>query len=366
VLVPALAPLEPSPLIGVIPGEGAGPEVIEAALAVLRDLEHAGGRQVHVEHGGRVGLAAVKTHGTALPQEALDFCASVIARGGGVLSGPGGGRYVYDLRKALELFVKVSPIQASNGLAHVAPVRTRASGDIDLLIVRENLEGVYQDAGERVSDGSWRGIRHELRYGERELRRFLGAAARLARVRSGELTVVVKDAGLGAFSALWRECAQEAAGATGVACKAVEVDLIVYQLLERPHAFDVIAASNLFGDVLSDLAAALVGSRGMSFGASFTPRGGGVYQTNHGAAYDIAGQDRANPVGQILSLAMLLRESLDMTQEAEACEAGVRQVWEQGYRTADIAEAGATVVGTSELARRIAEAAGAELVSMRA
>ncbi len=363
VLEPGTAAVKGAPLIGVIPGEGVGPEVIDAALTVLRGLQDAGAKPVEVEHGGVVGLAAVQAHGSALPEEALGFCASVIERGGGVLNGAGGGRYVYELRRRLELFLKISPIQACNGLAQASPLRAEGLADVDLLVVRENLGGAYQGRSERLTRGPWREVRHELRYGERELRRFLRAAARLASARSGRLTVVVKDAGLDAFSELWRECAEDAAREHDVRCTAVDVDLMVYRLLERPAAFDVIAASNLFGDVLSDLAAALVGSRGMSFGASFTPRGGGVYQTNHGAAYDIAGEDRANPVGQVLSLAMLLRESLGMAQEARACEAGIRRVWEQGYRTADVAGGGDTVVGTAELASRIAVAAGAELAA---
>jgi 3-isopropylmalate dehydrogenase len=300
VLEPGTAAVKGAPLIGVIPGEGVGPEVIDAALTVLRGLQDAGAKRVEVEHGGVVGLAAVQAHGSALPEEALDFCAGVIERGGGVLNGAGGGRYVYELRRRLELFLKITPIQACNGLAQASPLRAEGLADVDLLVVRENLGGVYQGRSERLTRGPWREVRHELRYGERELRRFLRAAARLASARSGRLTVVVKDAGLDAFSELWRECAEDAAREHDMGCTAVDVDLMVYRLLERPAAFDVIAASNLFGDVLSDLAAALVGSRGMSFGASFTPRGGGVYQTNHGAAYDIAGEDRANPVGQVL------------------------------------------------------------------
>ncbi len=365
VLEPGTVPVKGAPLIGVIAGEGVGPEVTDAALTVLRGLVDAGAQPVELERGGPVGLAAVQAHGHALPEEALRFCASVIERGGGVLNGPGGGRYVYDLRKRLELFLKISPIQACNGLVRASPLRAERLADVDMLVVRENLGGVYQGRSERTMRGPWREVSHELRYGERELRRFLRAAARLASARSGRLTVVVKDAGLDAFSELWRECAEDAARELGVACAAVDVDLMVYRLLERPATFDVIAASNLFGDVLSDLAAALVGSRGMSFGASFTPLGGGVYQTNHGSAHDIAGQDRANPVGQMLSLAMLLRESLGMGQEARACEVGVRRVWEQGYRTADVADADATVVGTAELATRVAAAAGEELAAAR-
>ncbi len=354
------------PLLGVIPGEGVGPEVTDAALEVLRQLQRAGGRPVTVEiDTGPIGLAAEQSCGTALPAEALDFCAGVFDRGGAILNGPGGGRYVYDLRRRLELFLKISPIQVHNGLSDCSPLRPRALAGVDLLIVRENIGGVYQGRSQELSSaGGGREIRHELVYFEAEVRRFLAAAARLARARRGELTVVVKDAGLDAFSALWRECAEDAARHHGVTCSAVDVDLMAYQLLERPTAFDVIAASNLFGDVLSDLAAILLGGRALSFSGNFTTRGAGVYQTNHGAAYDLAGADRVNPVGQILSLAMLLRESLDMEREARACEQGIRRVWEEGLRTADLAAPGERAVGTRELAALIAQAAARELAGV--
>jgi 3-isopropylmalate dehydrogenase len=352
------------PLLGVLPGEGVGTEVTDAALEVLRALEAAGGRPVMVEVGGVIGLDAERTLGSALPEEAFAFCAGILARGGAILNGPGGGRYVYDLRRRLELFLKISPIQAQHALLDSSPLRPGLLAGLDLLIVRENLGGVYQGASEEIIqvDGT-REVRHEVSHLESDVRRFMGAAARLAQARRGQLTVVIKDAGMNAFSMLWRECAKEAAAREGVTCSAVDVDLMAYQLIERPLAFDVVAASNLFGDVLSDLAAVLLGSRGLSFSGNFTVSGAGVYQTNHGAAYDLAGSDRANPVGQILSLAMALRESLGLEREARACEAGIRRVWDEGVRTADLAAVGETPVGTAEMASRISEAAGLELAS---
>jgi 3-isopropylmalate dehydrogenase len=353
---------EHTALIGVLAGEGVGPEVTGAALEVLRALEQAGGRQVAVEHGGPIGLAAKRIRGSALPREAIEFCSDVFDRGGAILNGPGGGRYVYDLRKRLELFLKISPIQVRNGLVEPSPLRPERLTGVDLLVVRENLGGVYQGrSGESESASGGREIHHELAYGQRDVRRFLAAAARLASSRRGELTVVIKDAGLEQFSALWCECAQEAAARYGVRWSAVDVDLMVYRLMERPASFDVIACSNLFGDVLSDLAAVALGARGLSFSGNFTPRGDGVYQTNHGSAHDIAGSDRANPAGQILSLAMLLRESLGMEREADACEAGLRRVWADGVRTADVPAGGERIVGTAEMASLVAEAAADEL-----
>jgi 3-isopropylmalate dehydrogenase len=136
---------------------------------------------------------------------------------------------------------------------------------------------------------------------------------------------------------------------------------MAYDLVRRPREFDVIAASNLAGDVLGDLTAVLVGTRGLSFSGNLSPLGHAVYQTNHGAAYDIADRDIANPVGQILSLAMLLRESLNLNRESQAIEDAVRSVWAQGLRTADIAAPGEPSVGTQEMTARIAEAAAAQL-----
>ena len=366
ILTDAVADLAAVPLLGVIPGEGVGPEVTDAALTVLHALEGAGGRAVSVEsHAGPIGREAERVLGSALPQQALEFCADVLGRGGAILNGPGGGRYVYELRRHLGLFLKISPIQARGALLAASPVRPERLVDLDLLIVRENLGGIYQGSSEELTHASGdREVRHEVSHLESDVRRFMTAAARLARVRRGSLTVVVKDAGMGAFSALWRGCAEQAAASEEVTCTAIDVDLMAYLLIERPSTFDVVAASNLFGDVLSDLAAVLLGSRGMSFSGNFTSRGEGIYQTNHGSAYDLAGHDRANPVGQILSMAMCLRESLGMTAEASACEEGVRKVWEQGLRTADVMSSEGFCVGTAELSARIAESAARELAGV--
>jgi 3-isopropylmalate dehydrogenase len=363
ILTEALPAFTAAPLLGVIPGEGVGPEVTDAALTVLYALEGAGGRAVSVErHTGPIGREAERALGGALPEQALEFCANVLGRGGAILNGPGGGRYVYELRRHLGLFLKISPIQARGALLSASPVRPERLADLDLLIVRENLGGIYQGASEEIVDASGdREVRHEVSHLESDVRRFMAAAARLARARRGSLTVVVKDAGIGAFSALWRGCGERAAASEEVSCMAIDVDLMAYLLIDRPSTFDVVAASNLFGDVLSDLAAVLLGSRGMSFSGNFTSRGEGVYQTNHGSAYDLAGQDRANPVGQILSMAMCLRESFGMAAEADACEEGIRKVWEQGLRTADLMSSGGSCVGTAELSARIAEAAAHEL-----
>jgi 3-isopropylmalate dehydrogenase len=349
-------------LIGVLPGEGIGPEVVTAALEVLDAIQDAGGEAVQRETGGPIGHPAESIAGSALPDEVATFCERIFARGGAILTGPGGGRYVYDLRRHLDLYLKLVPVSSSLGLPEASPLRPDSLRDLDLLLVRENLGGIYQGhSDESVDAQGGRLIRHQFDTSEANLQRFLGAATRLAAGRRGRLTVVVKQGGIPALADLWRAAASEAGATNGVACEFVDVDLMAYELIRRPHDFDVIAASNLAGDVLSDLTALLVGSRALSFSGNFSPHGHAAFQTNHGAAHDIAGTDSANPVGQILSLAMLLRESLDLEPEAGAIENAVRAVWGSGFRTADIATAGSRVVGTREIAGRIAEAAAAQL-----
>jgi 3-isopropylmalate dehydrogenase len=355
---PELSRQERAPLLGVLPGDGVGREVVGAALEVVRRLERAGGQALAVEFGGPIGCAAEREFGDPLPEDTVRFCRSILERGGALLNGPGGGRYVYDLRRRLDLFLKISPVQVRNGLPSASPLRSEALEGVDLLIVRENVGGVYQGRSEEILDAEAGCIvRHTFSYSESEVRRFLGAAARLASSRRGELTVVTKEAGVPAFGGLWRICALEAAEAQGVRCSFVDVDLLAYQLVRRPQDFDVIAAPNLCGDVLSDLAAVLIGSRALSFAGNFSPRGDAVYQTGHGAAYDISGTDCANPVGQILSMAMLLRESIGLEREAWAVEEGIRQVWSEGFRTADVANGAGRTVGTREMAELVADAA---------
>lgn len=347
-----------TPLIGVLPGEGIGPEVVDGALDALRRLERGGGRRVELVTGGPIGHAAEEKTGSVLPEAVVALCRDVFARGGAVLSGPGGGRYVYELRRRLGLYVKISPIRTSHALASASAIKSARLDGVDMLVVRENLGGVYQGRGEeRIGRDGEREVEHRFGYAESDVRRFLRTAARLASARRGGLTVVVKRSGLPEMSRLWSDCATEVCAEYRIQPEFVDVDLLSYRIVERPGAFDVVAAPNLFGDVIGDLAAVVLGSRGVSFGASYTARGEGVYQTNHGAAHDIAGSGRANPVGQILSLAMTLRESLSMSREGRALEEGVRDTWDAGCATRDLGGE----LGCAEMAARIGAAAAQRL-----
>lgn len=347
---------EPSLTIGVLPGEGIGPEVMDCAIEVLRSIEAGAGLKFDVRFGGSIGLDAEAKHGKPLTDEVADFCRKIFSKGGTVLSGPGGGRYVYDLRKHFDLFFKISPLVTAPELLGACRLNADAVRGTNILLVRENVSGIYQGKSRegRRNDGG-RFVEHSFTDDEATVRRFLSAAARLAQMRRGVMTVVCKDSGVPGISALWRECAEDAASASGIRCSMMDVDHMAYRLIQHASEFDVIAAPNLCGDVLADLGAVLLGSRAVSFSGNFTQNGDAVYQTNHGAAYDLMGKDRANPVGQIFSMAMMLRESFGLAREAAWIELAVRSVWAEGWRTEDVAEAGCRTIRTREMGRRIAE-----------
>jgi len=293
-----------------------------------------------------------------LPKDVIEFCESVFGSGGAILHGAGGGRFVYELRKYFDLFLKIIPVQVAYGVPQASPLKPDGLHGLDLLITRENTGGLYQGHWEelrRPSGGQF--VLHECTYTEEQVRRFLDASALLAKQRRCDLTVIWKEAGLPAISRLWQACAQRSAATHGVSLRMVDIDLMAYRLICAPKTFDVIAAPNLFGDVLADLGAVLLGARGVSFSGNYSEAGHAAYQTNHGAAYDLAGTDRANPAGQILSLAMMLRESFGMIYEAAAIQEAVRSIWREGFRTEDVATQGTHIVGTREMGSRIGERA---------
>jgi 3-isopropylmalate dehydrogenase len=345
-------------LIGVLRGEGIGPEVTRAALEVLDAVTPHTGLAIEICEGGRIGREAEQIFGVSLPEDVIEFCESVFARGGAIFHGAGARRFVYELRKCFDLFFKLSPLQIASGLPEASPLKPDALRGLDILLTRENTGGIYQGHWEEQNCPSrGRLALHQFAYTESQVRRFLEASARLAKRRGGDLTVVWKESGIPAISRLWQTCAKEAAQAHGVRVHMVDIDLMAYRLICTPQAFDVIAAPNLFGDVLADLGALLLGSRGVSFSGNYNEAGNATYQTNHGAAYDLAGTNRANPAGQILSLAMMLRESFGLGHEAAAIQEAVRSVWRHGWRTADVATPGTRIVGTREMGSRIAERA---------
>jgi len=342
-----------SRLLGVLDGEGIGPEVMGAALNVLAALETTGRARFDVAKGGAIGKQADPEQGK-LTEESEAFFQDVFSRGGVVLTGPGEGRFVYDLRRRFDLFCKIVPLRAYDE-AHTR-LRQEFVKGVDIILIRDNSSGIYQ-GNWTIEDSAHEGRRavHSFAYSERQVLRIVEPAARIAARRRGKLLVIVKDGGLPALSEIWRDCASSVTRMLGVECAFANIDLAAYWLIQHAQNLDVIVAPNLFGDILADLGAVLLGSRGVSFSGNFSPSGEAVYQTNHGAALDLIGTDRANPIGQIFSLAMLLRESFGLADEADLIESAVLDVWQSGWRTPDMAGPGHRVVGCREMADLVSE-----------
>jgi 3-isopropylmalate dehydrogenase len=343
----------PRPLIGVLEGTGIGSQVIGSALQVLGSIEQATGLQFEVRRGTLIGEEALTRFGQWLPDEVVEFCSEVFRLGGAILSGPGGGRYVYDLRRRFDLFCKFIPIRPWPELAGATRLVPKYVQGVDILLVRDNTGGIYQgEWGEQIT-AQGRVAKHSFQYSELEVQRIVEVAARASAARRGQLRVVIKDGGIPSMSSLWRDVGSAVARKYGVDAAFMNVDLVAYELIQNAQRFDVIVAPNLFGDILADLAGVLLSSRGVTFSGNFNAQGHGVFQTNHGSAHDLAGTDAANPAGQILSLAMLLRESFGLDQAAALIEKSLAEVWRQGFRTADVAEPGCQIVGTSAMTAHI-------------
>jgi 3-isopropylmalate dehydrogenase len=343
------------PLLGVIEGTGIGPQVIAAALHVLEAAQRVCSFEVQLRRGGAVGEEAESHYGNPLPESTADFFAEVLDARGAVLSGPGGGRYVYDLRKRFDLFCKFVPVRPWPQLARSGLIASENLGHVDLLIVRDNVGGVYQGDWQTRTTKEGQVAEHTFSYAESQVRRLAEVAARAASGRRGKMHVIVKDGGVPSITALWRDVGQAVARQHGIEAKFMNVDLAAYELIRNPSTFDVMLTPNLFGDILVDITGALLGSRGVTFSGNFDVLGNGVYQTNHGCAHDLAGADVANPAGQILSLAMLLRESFGLGDAAALMEKALAEAWSQGWRTADVAEPGCQVIGTRAMSEQVAQ-----------
>lgn len=336
-----------APLIGVLTGEGCGPELTGHALDMLAAASPP--TMPEIEVGGATGKRARRGTGAALPEDVVRFCRSIFDRGGSILAGAAGDRFVYDARREFGLGTKLSPVHSFPELKDCG--RWRPIGEpVDLIVLRENLGGLYnsrlqeRESGDRVTT-------LQFSSGHEQVAEITAQAARLAGLRRGRMTVVTKEAGVPELHRVWVDHAREAAKAAGVELDVIDVDVAAYLMLREPESFDVIATSNCFGDILSDLGGHIMGSRGNTYGASYSPAGAAIYQTNHGCAEDLAGSDRVNPAGQILSLAMLVRDRFGWADVADSLVGAVRATWRAGIVTPDLAGPGMTVVGTREWVR---------------
>jgi 3-isopropylmalate dehydrogenase len=349
---PAAVPL----VVGVLEGEGVGPELVPLALGLLETLAAYAGKPLDVRHGGLIGYPAKERFGSSLSPEVIRFAEDTFDDGGTLFCGPGGERFVYELRRRFDLFCKFTPIQPFPELSDAGVVRPEVSGRADIVAVRENSAGIYQGEWTSTVDEHGEAVAsHSFEYSANNVRRILQTAFRLAETRRKRLHVVLKPGGIPSVSALWRSVAQEVGRDHGVELFEQEIDNAVYQLIADPGQFDVIVSPNLFGDVLADCGSLLLASRGLSFSGNFNAAGNAVYQTGHGAARDIAGRGIANPIGQILSLGMMLRESFDWPEADEALRSAIRTTLEQGLRTVDIAGEGHQVVGVTAFGERVRE-----------
>ena len=349
--------------LAVLQGEGIGPELIAACQPVFEAIEHNTPYRFDVEYGGRIGKDALAESGTALTEEVVAFCRHSFGRGAPLFCGPGGDRFVYQLRLKFDIFCKFVPLQPLPALRDTGVLREAAVRDVDLLVVRENIGGVYQGAWRTEQTDRGRRAHHSFCYDEGQVQRIIALAVAAAGQRRNRLCVVHKPGGTPAISELWVDVAHQCAADSGVQLRFLEVDTAAYLLLAQAAAFDVVVTPNMFGDVLGDVAALLLGSRGMSYSFNVNEVGNAVYQTAHGAAYDLAGTGTANPLGQIQSLAALLRESFGLFELADTLFAACNTVLAKGLRTADILAPGAKLLSTLEMGEAVAVELGVALGS---
>jgi 3-isopropylmalate dehydrogenase len=339
--------------VGILRGEGCGPELIDAACNVLDAVAESCRLNFCIKTGGDIGFRSAERTGEFLTDEVAEFCREIFAEDGAIMTGAAGGRFVYDMRRRFELYYKLNPLRSYQELHDACRIKLVAR-PLDILVVRENLEGLYQGNSVEATSGGGRQIQHTFVHTEKQVRAVMEVAVAVAQRRGNILSVIGKTSGLPAIHSLWRECALEVAGISGVEVSLLDVDYAAYKLLQEPESFDVIVAPNCFGDILSDLGGVLAGSRGLTFGASYGANGIAVYQTNHGAAHDRAETDTANPVGQIFSMAMMLRESFGLQRAGRLIEDSVRAVWRARWRTADLAEPDCKVAGTRQFGELVA------------
>ncbi|SKA82449.1 3-isopropylmalate dehydrogenase [Clostridium sp. USBA 49] len=350
--------------IAVIPGDGIGPEVIKQALKVLNTISKKYNCSFEFEEVLMGGIAIDKT-GVPLPEETINICKNSDA----VLLGAVGGEKwdtlpghlrpeagLLGIRKALGVFANLRPAILFPQLKSASTLKEEVLGDgLDIMVIRELIGGAYFGEKKRIETEEGPKAWDTMMYSAYEIERITHVAFKTAMKRKNKLTLVDK-ANVLESSRLWREIVFKIAKEyPQVQLNTMYVDNAAMQLIRNPRQFDLILTENLFGDILSDEASMLTGSLGMLPSASLGEGKRGLYEPIHGSAPDIAGQDKANPVATILSVAMMLRYSFDMDDAANDIESAVSKVLDEGYRTLDIYEAGTKVVGTEKMGDLIVE-----------
>jgi 3-isopropylmalate dehydrogenase len=349
--------------IAVFPGDGIGPEVIREALRVMEAIEISSGVSFDVRMG-LVGGAAYDVHGKPLPEESLEMALNSDAVLLGAVGGPAWEgldyqlrpeRALLGLREKMGLFANLRPVIVFDDLIDASPLKPEIITGIDIMIVRELTGDLYfgSPRGVRVEQGRRIGI-NTMIYTEEEVERIARVSFDLAMKRRRNL-VSVDKANVLECTQMWRDVVIEVGrDYPDVELRHMYVDNCAMQLIRNPAQFDVIVTSNMFGDILSDEASMLTGSIGMLPSASLGNKAA-MYEPIHGSAPDIAGKNIANPLATILSVAMMLRNSLNMPRYGQIIEEAVREVLRKRLRTKDIHEEGTSLLGTQEMGDAVIE-----------
>lgn len=349
--------------VTVLPGDGIGPEVTTEAVCVLEAVARVFNHETAFTFKD-IGGCAIRRHNDPLPEDTLNACLEADAVLLGAVGDPEFDNYptnlrpeagLLRLRRGLEAFANLRPARLYDSLAGASPLKPQVIKGTDILIVRELLGGLYFGEPRYVSevDGVREAI-NTMRYSEPEIERIARVAFELARSRRAKVTSVDK-ANVLECSGLWRETVTRLAeDYADVTLEHQYVDSCSMALVSRPASFDVMLAENMFGDILSDEAGAVVGSLGLLASASVGGRVG-LYEPVHGSAPDIAGRGIANPLGAILSVAMMLRFTFKLEREALAIEKAVERALTAGHRTNDLAQPGEPALSTTEMGQVVIE-----------
>ncbi|MCH5268184.1 MAG: 3-isopropylmalate dehydrogenase [Lachnospiraceae bacterium] len=354
--------------IAVIPGDGIGPEIVREARKILDKIGEKFGHQFDYEEL-LMGGCSIDAYGEPLTDETMARAKASDSVLLGAVGGNVGQSSWYELppdkrpeagllkiRKGLELYANIRPAILFEELSGACPLKPELTeGGFDFVVMRELTGGLYFGERKTIEENGVQKAIDTLTYDENEIRRIAKWGFDVAMKRNKRVCSVDKANVLDS-SRLWRKVVEEVAKEyPEVELEHMLVDNCAMQLVKDPKQFDVILTENMFGDILSDEASMVTGSIGMLSSASLGATKLGLYEPSHGSAPDIAGQDKANPIATILSAAMMLRYSFDLTKEADAIENAVKKVLEDGYRTVDIMAEGKTQVGTIQMGDLIAE-----------
>ncbi|MBS9385004.1 MAG: 3-isopropylmalate dehydrogenase [Dolichospermum sp. BR01] len=332
---------KPSYRIVAIPGEGIGPEVVEASLKILQHVAKIEGFTLRVDYGW-LGATAFLQMGSYFPQATVELCDGA----NGIVFGAVSQGGLLELRKHYDFFCNLRPIRIVDSLVHKSSLRPEKVQGLDILIIRELVSGIYFGPAGRSSDEKGAYGYHTMLYYDEEIRRIARIALQKAQERRGLLTIAHKENALPHLG--WTRLVQEEAiKFPGVVVEPMLVDNLAMQMVLNPQRFDTVLAGNMFGDILSDIGGALVGSLGLLGSASLNADGFGLYEAIHGTAPDIAGKGIANPLGTLGACVLMLQQWGEVGA-AQRIIAAQEQVLSEGYRTADLFPQGSEILINTE------------------